>query len=477
MRGASWHKYPVKAAQQLTAVLLVALLGIVPLQAATQAVVFPPPHTTAYTHEQEIQIGREAVAEVARQMQVLPDDDPVARYVRSLGERLVPYVPDSDRYPRFPYEFHVVNVKAINAFALPGGPVYVNLGTIQAADNEAQLAGVLAHEMAHVYERHATSQATKEGYAQVGLGILGALLGRTVGGSLAQAAIGLGAGSLFLHYSRSAESEADHVGAIIMYKAGYNPIELAHFFEKLAKEGSGGPQFLSDHPNPGNRAQAIDALVRSLPPRRYLAGNSERFAEVHQLAMGSAPGSTKAGGQLRPASQPDSGAAPAAGSDAPYGMGYETFNHAAYQMQYPADWQIVSGDRSSDVVIAPRNGVVQDAIAYGVIIREQEPERRNDIDAAMHELEQELRQSNPGLRVIGHDETIIVNGARGRSVDLIGSSPLPDPHGQPARERDWLVALPESSGRVRYLVFVAPEQEFDRYRPAFEQMLRSLRLR
>jgi hypothetical protein len=457
--------------RQFIALLLVALTAFAPLQAATPGVVFPPPHTTAYTHEQEIQLGRQGMGEVARQMQVLPDSDPIAQYVRSLGERLVPYVPDSERYPRFPYEFHVVNVKSINAFALPGGPVYVNLGTVQAADNEAQLAGVLAHEMAHVYERHATAQATKEGYAQVGLGILGALLGRTVAGSLANAAIGLGAGGLFLHYSRSAESEADHVGALLMYEAGYNPQALGDFFRKLeSKGGAGVPQFLSDHPNPGNRAEAIDALVHSLPPRRYLASNSERFMEIHQIA-GSVPGSAREA-ELRPASAPASG-----NPDLPSDSGVQTFNHGAYQVQYPASWSVVSGDRTSDVVIAPRNGVVQDAIAYGVLIREHEPEQPNDADAAMHELQQQLLQSNPGLRVIGHDEPIIVNGVRGRSVDLLGSSPLQDSSGRPLRERDWLVALPEHAGRVRYLVFVAPDSEFDRYRPTFEQMLRSLHLR
>jgi len=278
------------ATRQAAAALLIVLLAFSPADAATRALKFPPPHSTAYSHDQEIQIGRQSVAEVRRQMPVLPDSDPLTQYVRSLGERLVPYVPNTARNPRFPYEFHVVNVKEINAFALPGGPVFVNVGTIQAAENEAQLMGVIAHEMSHVYERHGTAQATKAGYAQVGLGILGALLGRSVGASVARAAVGLGAGSLFLHYSRSAESEADHVGALLMYSAGYNPRAMADFFRKLEQRGGAGvPQFLSDHPNPGNRAQVIDALVRSLPPRQFSNGNSAQFSEIHQAAMGRSP--------------------------------------------------------------------------------------------------------------------------------------------------------------------------------------------
>src|SRR5262249_9605359 len=149
-------------------------------------IAFPAPHATLYSHAREIQLGRQAAAEVRRQMQVLADSDPLAQYVRSIGERLAPLVPNTERNPRFPSEFHVVNRKEVNAFALPGGPVYVNVGAIRAADNEAQLVGVIAHEMAHVYERHATSQATKAAYAQGFLGLLGALLGNSSSASIAR---------------------------------------------------------------------------------------------------------------------------------------------------------------------------------------------------------------------------------------------------------------------------------------------------
>jgi Zn-dependent protease with chaperone function len=459
---------------QMVALALIAIMAAPQLLAAVTPIRFPLPHSSAYTHEQQIQIGQQGDQEVRQKMPVLPDSDPLTQYVRYLGDRLAPYVPNSPN-PRYPYTFHVVNMKEVNAFSLPGGPVYVNLGTIQAADNEAQLAGVIGHEMGHTYMQHAASQATKEGYAQVGLGILGAILGGGVAGALGRTAIALGANAYFLKYSRTDESEADHVGALLMYQAGYNPQALADFFRKLEQQGgSQGPQFLSDHPDPGNRAQAIAAIIRQLPQKQYTTGDMGHFQQVHDIAMGRRPvtqqqasqqGSNGQNGGMRPVSQ---------GDVMPSGS-WQTLNHSAFRLQYPANWQIVSGNESSDVTIAPPAGVSQSAIAYGVIIREFEPES-DAADAAMHELENDIRQSNPNLRVIGHDEAITVNGVRGRSVDMTGRSPIDDSSGRPARERDWLVMVPWQQGRDIYLVFVAPESDFDRLRPTFEQMLRSFQL-
>ncbi len=130
----------------------------------------------------------------------------------------------------WPFEFHVIPQKEINAFALPGGPMFVNVGTITAAANEAELAGVMAHEMAHVYMQHSAKQAGKTQTTAAIAGLAGALLGAITGGSvigqLAQAGIQFGAQGIILKYSRGDEAQADAVGAIIMYKAGYNPKAL-----------------------------------------------------------------------------------------------------------------------------------------------------------------------------------------------------------------------------------------------------------
>ena len=177
---------------------------------------------------------------------------------RSLGQGSAAKAPGY----QWPYNFHVVNVKEINAFALPGGPIFVNLGTIQAADNEAQLAGVMSHEISHVVQRHGTRAASKQMGAQLPLAILGGIMGESSLAKAAELGITFGVGSYFLKNSRRSESEADLLGTDVMYDAGFEPRQMAVFFEKLEKEmGSSANsminQFMSDHPNPGNRAQAV----------------------------------------------------------------------------------------------------------------------------------------------------------------------------------------------------------------------------
>jgi predicted Zn-dependent protease len=206
--------------------------------------------------------------------------------VQRLGRNLAAHAPGE----KWPYNFHVVNKKEINAFALPGGPIYVNLGTIQAADNEAQLAGVMAHEISHVVQRHATRAATKQMYAQVPVALLGSLLGRSTGGQLAQLGVQFGVGSYFLKNSREAESEADLIGTDILYDSGYDPHAMAEFFQKLeASGGARGPQFLSDHPNPGNRAARVSKEVSTLPAKQFRRDSAEFQSVKRQVAGMKAP--------------------------------------------------------------------------------------------------------------------------------------------------------------------------------------------
>jgi predicted Zn-dependent protease len=239
--------------------LVVWLLAIA--MAATQTVEArfkPSTSSDAFTRDQEIQVGQQVAAETNKKLPLLPDSDPITKYVQQLGAKLVVHAPGE----KWPYTFHVINQKEINAFAIPGGPIYINLGTIQAADNEAQLAGVMAHETSHIVLRHGTRAATKQMEAQLPLQILGALIGGS--GILAQLTlmgISFGVGSYFLHNSRQSENEADLMGTDIMYDTGYDPKQMAEFFRKLEAQGNAGIQFLSDHPNPGNRVQSVNNEV------------------------------------------------------------------------------------------------------------------------------------------------------------------------------------------------------------------------
>src|SRR3954471_16046890 len=163
---------------------LIAIAIAVPLYARFNP---KPASPNFFSLDQEVQAGQEEAAKVDKQLPLV-NDAALNRYVQNLGARLVAVAPG----PKYPYTFKIVNQKEINAFALPGGPLHVNLGTIQAADNEAQLAGVMAHEMGHVIMRHSTHMASQQAIGQLGLGVLGALIGRGTAGQLAQAGLAFG---------------------------------------------------------------------------------------------------------------------------------------------------------------------------------------------------------------------------------------------------------------------------------------------
>ena len=454
---------------RISVIVLAVYLAALP---SLEARVEPTHGFDIFSQDEEIQLGKQNAAEVVKQMPVLPDSDPVTQYVQKLGAGLALHAPGY----QWPYNFHVVNVKEINAFALPGGPVFVNLGTIQAADNEAQLAGVMSHEISHVVQRHGTRAASKQMGAQLPIAILGGLLGSSTLAKAAELGISFGVGSYFLKNSRQAESEADLLGTDIMYDSGYQPQQMAVFFEKLEKQMGAGAnsminQFMSDHPNPGNRAAAVNAEVKTLMARTYLADSSDfkqikaRVAEMKPLTSDQIAAMQKQGT-----------AAPASAEDVKPSTTLKVFTHSEYQISYPDNWQVF-GDQSSSATIAPPAGVSQNAVAYGVMIANYQPEQDTSLDTATHDLIAQLRQSNPDLKEIGHSESIRVSGVKGRSAELVGSSPIKDAQGKALEERDWLVAVPRRDGTVLYLVFISPDKDFGSMRPAFERMVRTLQMK
>jgi predicted Zn-dependent protease len=219
-----------------------------------------------FSPQQDVQLGKEAKAKVEAEMPVLHDAR-INGYLTLIGQKLAasPHAGD------WPFTFEAINDKNINAFALPGGPMFVNTATITAADNEAQLAGVMAHEMSHVVLRHGTHQMSKQEFIQLPAMLAGNMAGNGILGSLLKMGVGIGANSVLLKYSRDAEAQADYNGALIMADAGYNPIEMARFFEKLESKGSEGKlaTFLSDHPTPGNRVRSVEQEVQYLPQKDY----------------------------------------------------------------------------------------------------------------------------------------------------------------------------------------------------------------
>jgi hypothetical protein len=280
---------------------------------------------------------------------------------------------------------------------------------------------------------------------------------------------------------------------------------MADFFTTLEKKyGSGGPQFLSDHPNPGNREAAIQKEIQNWPPKSYL-GSSSEFASVRKEASGmktytaqqidaGAKQGVWAQQNQKNGALPSSGASAPSGSAGNQGQGgssqagggdlanvsysqvqpsnnFKQFQQLGLSISYPDNWQ-TGGDQNS-AVIAPPQGAGQGGIAYGVVIGNQQAGA--DLDQAAKQVLQSMENDNPGLQAEGNPTSIDVNGTQGRSMYLRGNSPIQQ-NGKPSPERDWLVVVPNPRGGVTYLVFVAPERDFNKLQPVYQKMLDSLHL-
>ena len=477
--------------------LALALALLIAAQQSSVAAIEPelpnPGSVGGIDKQQQIQVGMQAMAEVYQQMPVLPDSNPLSQYVQGLRKKLAQVIPQEYSWP---YQFHVIPQKEINAFALPGGPIFINVGTITAADNEAELVGVMAHEMSHVYMQHSAKQMAKGALAQGIAGVLGGILGSRGGtlGTLAQLGVNVGAGMVMLKYSRADEAQADAVGAIIMYKANCNPQAMADFFEKLAQQGGGGPQFLSDHPNPGNRREAIAKEIQEWPPKNY-QNDSPTFASIKQqasslktytaqeIANGAKQGiwarQNKESGATPPNLPAATGGGGAAGGDVSNvtfeqvkaSGNFKQLAHSAFAIAYPDNWQVF-GDQNSSVTIAPAAGVSQTGIAYGAVI-DVVQNGNASLDQATQEVIQTIQQGNAGTKVSGSMKRIRVNGRDARSVELTGTSPVVQ-NGKALAERDWLVTVARPQGGMLSLVCVAPENTFGKLKPTYQKMLQSL---
>jgi Zn-dependent protease with chaperone function len=456
--------------------LLLVVTATAPLHARF---VQPAPCKNAFTPDREIGEGKKAAAQVYKEMPVLPESSPVTQYVQQLGAKLIQFAPGY----QWPYSFHVVNQADINAFALPGGPIFINLGTIQAAETEAQLAGVMAHEISHVVMRHATCNITKQ-QGQAPWWALGQLAAGVLlpgaGGALAAEGVGAAAGMTFLKMGRDAEKQADLMGTDIAYEAGYDPRGMVQFFEIIqGKYGAGGSQFLSDHPNPGNRTEYVNAEIQTLAPRPQWVKTTPEFQKIHKLVMGMHAYSAKeiSSGAWKGSS---AGAPPPIDSQRldfqPSGK-WVVFDGSGFSVQCPENWQ-ASEKAGAGATIAPANGVAATAsdgntVIYGVIIDDFQPQQGADLATATRQLIASIQHGNSGLKAITGIDEIRVNQHEARSVEFQNQGASAGG----GTEHDWLVTVARDDGSLSYLVFVAPQKDFESLRPAFEQVLRTFKVK
>jgi hypothetical protein len=431
-----------------------------------------PTSGNSYTIEQEVDYGGKAIPEIEKDLPLLPADHPTSKYIDKLGHKLADKAPGY----KFPYTFRVVKQKEINAFALPGGPIYVNIGTIQAG-SEAELAGVMGHEIAHVVMRHSTRQASRQAKASIPLAILSGVLGASVGGwagSLAQMGISIGAGGVFTKYSRDAETEADMVGAQIIYDTGCNPNAMVTFFQKLKEQQGqgGGPSFLASHPDPGDRAKNVASILSRFPAKQYASGDSPEFlAAKNALSNISTETAAQAGSvaaepPIRRLSSKEWSA-----NDK-----FTDYDHGAFRVSYPASW-VLKGDRNTSLTIYPEGGASTESVAYGTILSGFTPRRGgNDLSEGTRQLVASMQDTNPSLRQASNPVNISVNRLAARSLEIVAESAVRE-NGKPLQERIRLVTLQGKGGIVLYMVFVAPNPDFDALRPVFDRIMRSFVLR
>ncbi|HEV2864634.1 MAG TPA: M48 family metallopeptidase [Pyrinomonadaceae bacterium] len=478
-------------ARRHSAWLLALFVLMSPLAALAQTRVEMPKNK--YNVSDDVQLGQQASQQVYQQMPILRDSS-VDNYVESVGRRLVNAIPAEFQQPGFRYSFDVVDARDINAFALPGGPMFVNRGMIEAARTEGEMAGVMAHEISHVALRHATAQATETQKFQIG-SVLGQIAGAVIGGPAgavigAGSQIGFGAGAL--KYSRKYETQADILGAQIMARAGYDPRDLANMFRTIAQQGggSGGPEWLSSHPNPGNREQRImqeAAMLRVNP----VNSDTRAFRDVQARLRGYPRARTMEeiarSGQRYPNQGGSGGNYPndtrypndnrypddyARGERVAYpSTSYRTYNNNLFRVALPSNWQQYGGQDGS-VTYAPQGAYGSQGFTHGVMFGAAQTQNSRNLQGAAREVVNGLLQGgNSYLRQAGGFTRTTINGRNALATTLIGRSPLTG-----RDERVTIVVTQLSSGDVFYMAAVAPSNEYGTYQRAFDQALRTLQL-
>jgi hypothetical protein len=468
------------------------------------------PGWNLFSPQDDVQIGQQSAVQAEQQLPIL-NDNQVQSYVNRIGQKLAANAGG----PQFQYQFKVVNASDINAFALPGGFIYINRGVLDQARNEGELAGVMAHEISHVALRHGTHQASKAYAAQAGLSILGGILGGKVGGGAAQvinAVGGLGLNALFLKYSRDIESQADVRGSQILTASGYAPQDMINFFHTLESvDPSKKTNWMADHPAPPDRIARIQKEAQLL---HVTANPTTNVAELNQIKAdmsryGKAPtsaqiaqGVTSSGttntnnGRTRSTSQTASGSSvPNIQVAAPSStMRSYTAPSGVYKISYPSNWSVYQ-EGSTGVTIAPQGGVGdiggRTEVVYGAMINHYDPFgssgmtsslRTNGsnspymgtvtLETATSDLLGQIRQQSPYLNTINNStQRFNVSGGRALATSLRGTDPNTG-----INERVNVITRQLEDGHLIYMLFVTPEQDASRYGPLLQAMVSSLQV-
>src|SRR5215813_6764355 len=422
-------------------------------------------HSNKFSVQDDVKLGRQAAQEAEGQFPLLRDET-VRGYVEDVGRRLVAAIPSEFQHPEFQFYFKVVNARDINAFALPGGPMYVNRGMIEAARTEGEMAGVMAHELSHVALRHGTAQATKgQKYGLLAgiAGIAGTIFGGPGVGQLAQAPFAV----YLLKFSREYETEADVLGAQIMARAGYDPRDLANMFRTIEQTGGGGGGFLSDHPSPSDRYARINREAQQLRVNADNRGDTRAFARIQERLRGYQRAPTMAeiqrSGQRYPVGETTGDTTgnypnnPPSGRVAYPSSRYESYSifNGGVQVSVPNNWRQINDQNSvwfvPEGAYGQYNG--QAVFTHGASFGVAQTNNRN-LQGATQELINNLAQGNSNLRSSGGWQRTTMSGRTALYATLSNTN---EATGRPENIR--VITTQLRNGQLFYMIAVAPQSE------------------
>src|SRR5262245_46813393 len=427
---------------------------------------------TSLTRDQEVDLGKQAAAEVEREMEVIKNPE-IESWLNNIGQKLA----KTKEANSYPFYFKLVNEDSINAFALPGGPMFVHTGLIKAADNEGQVAGVLGHEMSHVALRHGAAQLGRANTWQTILGVAGAASGVVGGGAGEMIGMavntggGLGVASLLSKFSRGSERDADLNGARMVADVGYNPIEVARFFEKLeAQTGEAGQpkgleSWLSSHPNPGKRVQYVSEDIQFYPKKSYDAGTGQ-FEHIKKLVASLPPPKLKPAAALKPVqAQPREGLP----------QEFTDLHLRDFAVAHPSSWKAGQAQQGGGLYIVPeggaklaQNGSVELLVGALVDYSPSAGDKR-DLKAETDALLQALKKGDKDLKIEG-TEAVTVGGKQALLTKLkTRSSYEKDPE-----QVVELYTVVRSPG-LWTLALASPPSIFDKAGPIFKQMVQTIK--
>ncbi|MFZ1701548.1 MAG: M48 family metallopeptidase [Pyrinomonadaceae bacterium] len=458
--------------KRITAAALAATMWLLPIATIAQTQISAPKNK--YKVQDDVKLGSEAASEVEKQFPILNDTD-ATNYIERVGNNLVAAIPRQFNQPVFDYRFKLVNASDINAFALPGGPMYVNRGMIEKAKNEGEMAGVMAHEISHVALRHATAQQTKlssplNQILGIGAIIGGALILGQTGAQLGQAV----ATGYFLKYSREYETQADMLGARIMADADYDPRDLANMFRTIQAESKGGgPEWLSSHPDPGNRYEKITKEAQYLNVSRNPIKITRDFERVQARLRAMPPAKTMA--EIEKENKGGSGVENPTSSgrysrrvQTPSSRSRTYSNSSWLRLNVPSNWRDFESQDS--LQFAPEGAYGDQGITHGTMIGIY-PSQNTSLENASDAYLDRILQGNSYLRQQGRFARTYVAGRRGYTTTLSGRSPIT---GETEIVTIYTTSL--RNGDMLYVATVVPSSESYSYRNAFRNILSSIRL-